>query len=254
MLGIYEYVYSGDRAAATLTVHQKAVEITQPLRDQYILGSEVATFECVLSDETSDGKWYKNGDEIQASDNRIFVIADKKRQMLIIEDCTPEDVGEYGFVVDEAQTFATLGIKSEVKIVRDLESAQCIEGDQAIFVCAVDPEEYSNGRWLHNGNELQMDSRMTYSQPPGGFKELLIRNANPDDAGNYAFIAGSCETQAQLFVEEIEIIEQLRNQEVEISGEVLFETLLSHVNVTGVWCKNGVPIKVSHNFKIGYEN
>ena len=61
--GIYEYVYSGDRAAATLTVHQKAIEITQVLRDQFILNGEVATFECFLSDETSDGKWFMNGHE-----------------------------------------------------------------------------------------------------------------------------------------------------------------------------------------------
>jgi len=242
--GIYEYVYSGDRAAATLTVHQKAIEITQTLHDQFILSGEVATFECVLSDETSDGKWYKNGQVIQATDNRIFLIADKKRQMLIIEDCTANDIGEYGFAVDDAQTFASLGIKSDVRIVQDLESTQCVEGEQAIFVCAVDPEQYSNGRWLHNGRELQMDSRMTYSQPPGGFKELVIRNVNVEDTGMYTYVAGSCESQAQLFVEEIDIIEALRDQEVEITGEVLFETLLSHVNVTGVWCKNGVPIKV----------
>ena len=116
--GIYEYVYSGDRAAATLTVHQKAIEITQVLRDQFILNGEVATFECFLSDETSDGKWFMNGHEIQA-DNRISLITDKKRQMLIIEDCTERDIGEYGFAVDGAETIANLGIKSDVTIVQE---------------------------------------------------------------------------------------------------------------------------------------
>ena len=246
--GIYEYVYSGDRAAATLTVHQKAIEITQVLRDQFILNGEVATFECFLSDETSDGKWYKNGQEIQA-DNRISLITDKKRQMLIIEDCTEQDIGEYGFAVDGAQTIANLGIKSEVTIVQDLESVQAVESEQAILICRVEPEEYSNGKWLKNGREFQMDSRMTASQPQGGYKELLIRDVNIEDAAMYSYVAGKGETQAQLFVEEIGIVEPLRDQEVEVSGEVLFETLLTHVNVAGVWCKNGVPIKVMIKLK-----
>ena len=133
-------------------------------------------------------------------------------------------------------------------LLKELESVQAVESEQAILICRVEPEEYSNGKWLKNGAEFQMDSRMTASQPQGGYKELVIRDVSVEDAAMYSYVAGKGETQAQLFVEEIGIVEPLRDQEVEVAGEVLFETLLTHVNVAGVWCKNGVPIKVSTNF------
>ncbi|CAG5085008.1 Oidioi.mRNA.OKI2018_I69.PAR.g10791.t1.cds [Oikopleura dioica] len=241
--GIYEYVYAGDRAAATLTVNQAKLEISEQLRDQSVLAGEVVTFDCLLTDETSDGKWFKDGEEIQVSD-RLLAIAENQRQMLIIEDATEEDIGVYSFVVDGAQTSASLAIQDAVRIVQGLQPSEAVEGEQAVLAVVIEPESYTNGKWMKNGAELQFDSRMSYAQPQGGFKELVIRNVNSNDAGVYAFVAGNQVTECEFGIVEINVLEPLRDQQVELSGEVLFETLLSHVNVVGTWCKNDVPIKM----------
>ena len=241
--GIYEYVYAGDRAAATLTVNQAKLEISEQLRDQSVLPGEVVTFDCLLSDETSDGKWFKDGEEIQVSD-RMLTIAENQRQMLIIEDANEEDVGVYSFMVDGAQTSASLAIQEAVRIVQGLQPSEAIEGEQAVLAVMIEPESYTNGKWMKNGAELQFDSRMRYAQPQGGFKELVIRNVNAADAGIYAFVAGNQVTECEFGIVEISVLEPLRDQQVDLAGEVLFETLLSHVNVVGTWCKNDVPIKM----------
>ena len=248
--GIYEYVYAGDRAAATLAVHAKPITIVEPLVNQVVMDKEVATFDCALSDVTSDGRWYKNGQEIQQSE-RFFIVADKQRQMLIIEDVCADDIGEYAFAIDEDHTVAVLALQEGVQIVEHLQAASCIEGVDAEFVCAVEPEEYSNGKWFHNGVELVLNQpRYTYDQTEGGFKKLKIRNVCASDNGIYTFVAGESETVAELNVEEISVEEPLKNQQVDAGGEVLFETLLSHANVQGIWYKNNEPFMLTDKSQV----
>ncbi|XP_074863629.1 myosin-binding protein C, slow-type isoform X3 [Carettochelys insculpta] len=94
----YSVMTTGGQSAAKLSVDLRPLKIMQPLTDQTVrLGNEIA-LKCEIS-ENIEGKWYKNGQLIQASD-RVKLYHKGRIHRLVIGSATADDEGDYMFVPD----------------------------------------------------------------------------------------------------------------------------------------------------------
>lgn len=81
--------------------------------DQTVLEKETVTFEVEMFEARAPLKWFKNGEELKASDKISFKFVDDKQQ-LIIRDCTLEDAGEYMAQHKDMQTKAKLVVNEGI--------------------------------------------------------------------------------------------------------------------------------------------
>uniref|UniRef100_K7G8U7 Myosin-binding protein C, slow-type n=1 Tax=Pelodiscus sinensis TaxID=13735 RepID=K7G8U7_PELSI len=94
----YSVMTTGGQSAAKLAVDLRPLKIMQPLTDQTVrLGKEIA-LKCEIS-ENIEGKWYKNGQLIQASD-RVKLYHKGRIHRLVIGSAVVDDEGDYMFVPD----------------------------------------------------------------------------------------------------------------------------------------------------------
>uniref|UniRef100_A0A8C4Y4R9 Myosin-binding protein C, slow-type n=1 Tax=Gopherus evgoodei TaxID=1825980 RepID=A0A8C4Y4R9_9SAUR len=94
----YSVMTTGGQSAAKLAVDLRPLKIMQPLTDQTVrLGKEIA-LKCEIS-ENIEGKWYKNGQLLPASD-RVKLYHKGRIHRLVIESSIVDDEGDYMFVPD----------------------------------------------------------------------------------------------------------------------------------------------------------
>lgn len=89
---------NGDVSYADVQIEEKPAEITKAFSDLKVNFKDRAEFLCEVSDDKVEGKWFKDGVEIDhENDPRIKVLSIGKIRKLIIEDVKNSDQGEYGF-------------------------------------------------------------------------------------------------------------------------------------------------------------
>ncbi|XP_074925018.1 myosin-binding protein C, slow-type isoform X1 [Chelonoidis abingdonii] len=94
----YSVMTTGGQSAAKLSVDLRPLKIMQPLTDQTVrLGKEI-TLKCEIS-ENIEGKWYKNGQLLPASD-RVKLYHKGRIHRLVIASSIVDDEGDYMFVPD----------------------------------------------------------------------------------------------------------------------------------------------------------
>ncbi|XP_063164505.1 myosin-binding protein C, slow-type isoform X4 [Candoia aspera] len=94
----YSVMTTGGQSSAKLNVDLRPLKILRALEDQTVrLGKEIS-LKCEVS-ENVEGKWYRNGQLLQASD-RIKLYHKGRIHRLIIDSSTVDDDGEYMFVPD----------------------------------------------------------------------------------------------------------------------------------------------------------
>jgi titin len=76
----------------------RPIAILQGLSDQKVCEGDIVQLEVKVSLENVEGVWMKDGQEVQHSD-RVHIVIDKQSHMLLIEDMTKEDAGNYSFAI-----------------------------------------------------------------------------------------------------------------------------------------------------------
>lgn len=76
----------------------RPIAILQGLSDQKVCEGDIVQLEVKVSLENVEGVWMKDGQEVQPSD-RVHIVIDKQSHMLLIEDMTKEDAGNYSFTI-----------------------------------------------------------------------------------------------------------------------------------------------------------
>ncbi|XP_009558814.2 myosin-binding protein C, slow-type isoform X1 [Cuculus canorus] len=94
----YSVMTTGGQSEAKLTVDLRPLKISLALEDQTVrLGQEIH-LKCEIS-ENVEGKWYKNGQLIEASD-RVKLYHKGRIHRFVIASAAVDDEGEYMFVPD----------------------------------------------------------------------------------------------------------------------------------------------------------
>lgn len=88
--------------------------IKKPLRDLVVADSQTAVLECQVANPTAEGKWLKDGQPVDFSENvRSEVVGAVRRLVIVITKAT--DIGEYTYQVATSKTTATLKVDGRSK-------------------------------------------------------------------------------------------------------------------------------------------
>lgn len=86
--------------------------ITRPLQDVTVAESQTAVFECEVANAEAEGKWMKEGQPVDFSDNVVSDVNGAIRRLSIIIT-RPQDVGEYSYQVANSKTTANLRVEGK---------------------------------------------------------------------------------------------------------------------------------------------
>lgn len=87
--------------------------ITRPLQDVTVAESQTAEFECEVANADAEGRWLKDGQPVDFSDNVVSEVKGAVRRLAIVIT-RPQDVGEYSYLVANSKTMANLRVEGEL--------------------------------------------------------------------------------------------------------------------------------------------
>lgn len=107
--------------------------ITRPLQDVTVAESQTAEFECEVANANAEGKWLKDGQPLDSSENVVSEVKGAVRRLVIVIT-RPQDVGEYTYQVANSKTSANLKVEGEFLLCPFKEKANKISAiKQAYF-------------------------------------------------------------------------------------------------------------------------
>lgn len=84
--------------------------IKKPLRDLVVADSQTAVLECEVANPSAEGKWLKDGQPVDYSENVLSEVNGAVRRLVIIIT-KATDIGEYTYQVATSKTTATLRVE-----------------------------------------------------------------------------------------------------------------------------------------------
>lgn len=78
--------------------------------------SQTAEFECEVANADAEGKWLKDGQLVDFSENIMSEVLGAVRRLVIVIT-RPQDVGEYTYQVANSKTSANLKVEGEYQIL-----------------------------------------------------------------------------------------------------------------------------------------
>lgn len=84
--------------------------IKKPLRDLVVADSQTAVLECQVANPSAEGKWLKDGQPVDFSDNVLSEVDGAVRRLVIVIT-KATDIGEYTYQVATSKTTATLKVE-----------------------------------------------------------------------------------------------------------------------------------------------
>ncbi|XP_067116541.1 immunoglobulin-like and fibronectin type III domain-containing protein 1 [Osmerus mordax] len=161
------------------TVIDPGVHFTTGLSDITAVIGTSAELVCKLSSEDCDGVWYKDGEEITASDE-ISLVKDGSYHKLIVKSCKEEDTGKYRFEADGRKTEAMLTVEDPPRINLDdlakfSEPVIIRTGQNATFKLPFSGREPMKIQWYNEGEELLEDSNIKIEKSLSQSRLLLSK-------------------------------------------------------------------------------
>lgn len=173
------------------------VEFITKITDQVVEDERTATFECEINKSSMAAHWSKNGTQIQHSE-KYHIVVEGTKHRLEIRECQKFDMGNIEVAVEDVFCAASLTVNTvDIELIKPLENISCEETPKTItFVC-----EFSKGdlpaQWTKNGKPVDMSKRHNASTS-GTSYQLDIKNATPEDEGEYSVTVKGKTTKAQL--------------------------------------------------------
>ncbi|KAM6978117.1 LOW QUALITY PROTEIN: titin-like [Tautogolabrus adspersus] len=243
--GQYMFHAGEKTSSAKLTVSGGA--ITRPLQDVTVAESQTAEFECEVANANAEGRWLKEGQAVDFSENVVSEVNGAVRRLIIVIT-RPQDVGEYTYQVANSKTTANLRVEA-VKIKKTLRNQTVTETQEAVFTLELTHTDVKGSQWIKNGVELQNSDKYEITSE-GMVQTLKVKNCNTQDESVYSFKLGKLLANARLNVETIKIVKKIKDMTSLLDGTVSFEMSLSHDNIPVRWLFNGVELKSSEKCKI----
>ncbi|XP_071351208.1 immunoglobulin-like and fibronectin type III domain-containing protein 1 [Trachinotus anak] len=161
------------------TVIDPGVYFTGGLSDVTAIIGTDAELVCKLSNEECDGVWYKEGEEITATDD-ICIVKDGTYRKLIIKNCKEDDAGKYRCEADGRKTEAMLNVADPPRInpddLAEFKKPVIIKtGKEAAFKLSFVGREPMKIQWYNEGEELLEDSHIKIEKSSSHTRLLLTK-------------------------------------------------------------------------------
>ncbi|XP_021244944.1 obscurin isoform X10 [Numida meleagris] len=238
------------QTTAAVTVHALPVTFKQILQNQESEEGSTATFCCELSKPNAVVEWRKGGVGLQPDEKYEM----RQRECLVellIHNLQLEDTGEYSCDTGDQETKASLHVKAlPVLFKKELKDEEVEEGAAVKFQCEL-TKENATVEWRKGTMEIFPCAKYEMKLS-GCTAELVIRNAEPEDASDYTCDTGDQQSTAALRVNAIkpQLKQQLKNEEVEVGGTAKLRCEISISKAEVEWRKDGVVLHSSSKYEM----
>ncbi|PWA25396.1 hypothetical protein CCH79_00005404 [Gambusia affinis] len=252
--GTISFQAEGVHTSSKLIVTEPLAMISKPIMDINVPEKEKATFECEVSRNNAEVKWFKDDVELKPTKNIAIHSLGQKRS-LVINKCTPEDGGTYICRTADDNTSAKLTVHArDIKIVKKLEDVEAVEKESASFICEIshDDVEY---QWFKGNAKIKASENVKIRQE-GRTYVLLFKSVTPEDMGEIRFTAEKASSAAKLKVKELPVkfVKKLRDKIAMYKHRAHLECQVSRASAKVKWFKNKMEIKASKKYEIKGED
>ncbi|XP_063088892.1 obscurin isoform X2 [Cavia porcellus] len=254
--GEYSCTCGPQATSATLTVTAAPVRFLHELQAQEVAEGDTAHLRCELSRAGASLEWRKGALQLFPC-AKYQMLQDGLTAELQVYRAEPEDSGDYTCDTGHVQSTAYLKVRApEPRFQTRLQSVEQEAGGTARLCCQLSKVELGTPvRWLKEGVELH--SGLKYEmRRQGAMCELLIRDLEAKDTGEYTCAAGDQKTSASVKVNasEVTILEPLQNVKLSEGQDAHFQCRLSRAfNQEARWALAGVPLQANEMNNITVE-
>ncbi|KAK3566244.1 hypothetical protein QTP86_030032, partial [Hemibagrus guttatus] len=199
-----EYCCEADGIAtrARLEVRDFQHTFATELRDVTAEEKSMVVLECETKRPATKVTWLK-GMVVLKSGQKYLMLKKGVILSLTIFNLEKSDSDLYTCDVGTMQSRALLTVQGQkVLILDELEDAECLEGDTAIFKCRICPSDFTEVKWYLDETPLYTNDLNEIQMIHGGHHTLTIKHLARKDTGTISFEAGNKRSYASLLVRE----------------------------------------------------
>ncbi|XP_066483113.1 obscurin isoform X12 [Tiliqua scincoides] len=248
--GLVSFRVGQNSSDAQLTVQPAPVVFIKQLEDVEVSENDKAVLRCDLSKPNTRVEWKKGSSAIQPS-QKFQIKMEGNVHTLTICDAVPEDAGEYSCNTADRKSTARLKVKATpVLFKRPLQNKEVEGGNTVSLLCEL-TKPMAPVVWRKGNVVLQSSDKYEIRQE-GNFAELLIYEAEAQDAGEYTCDSQDQQTAATVQVKVLPVLfkEELQNVESEEGGKAVLHCEISKPDVPVEWRKGAVVLKPSAKYEM----
>ncbi|CAF3389468.1 unnamed protein product [Rotaria socialis] len=255
--GRYQAEINNKTSKALVTVKEKKIQFTSPLKDVEFDEWSKCILECEVNKRNAECHWYKDIMEIRPNDHYQFEV-DNKTQRLIINRLELDDASSYSCVFRQEKTSGKLTVKElAYEFVRPLEETRTfVEKQELVLECETNKPLRDNlAIWTRDGQVLThnpMDGILIKTTDK--VHVLTIYETKMKDHGKYSCTIKEASTTCQVVMNEapVEFIRPLENLTVTEGQPLRLSCTLSKDNCQVTWVKDDEEIKINEEEESRY--
>ncbi|KAM3916614.1 obscurin-like protein 1 isoform 2-T2 [Leptodactylus fuscus] len=229
----------------------KIVNTDDDAEHRHVSGERVV-LSCEVSRENAVVHWYKDGEELEESDN-IVIEVDGCHRRLIILSAQPQDSGEFMCDARDDSIFYNVFVKDPpVKILNKNDPKELLSGERLELSCEVSREN-AEVYWYKDDEELQ-ESENIILEADGCHHRLIIISVQTADSGEFVcdVIDDTAIFNVTITDPPVKIINTDDDTEHKcVSGEpVVLSCEVSRENAHVHWYRDGVEVEESEDIRV----
>ncbi|KAL7874925.1 hypothetical protein SRHO_G00058950 [Serrasalmus rhombeus] len=252
--GIYECVCDGDRMSIHLAVKEEQAKFitkprTEPLEASPLMGDVVLS--CEVPSPRTTVVWKKEQKEI-VEDKRTTFVSQGMQRKLVIKGAKQSDEGRYSCETAEDKITFQVKIKETQATFINKDSYQrevkVSTSQEATLSCEVSDSK-TEVKWYKDGKHLS-SSKTVSMEAKGKIRQLVLRNVEKTDAGEYTCEVGNEKLFFKIQVADIQaafISKDSYQREVNVSAsqKTTLSCEVSDMRTEVKWYKDGKPLSSS---------
>ncbi|XP_009994582.1 PREDICTED: obscurin-like protein 1 [Chaetura pelagica] len=242
----------GDSVFYTITVAEPPVKILHPLQrslEVLVQAPGRVELQCELSVPDAPVRWFKDGLEVDESDN-LLLLVEGARRCLLIPRSSAEDMGEYICESkDEAVSFDVKVSEPPVRILQPLRPPPMVtvfRGETVTLGCELSRVD-APVHWTKEGIRLEAGGSLVLEEE-GAHRHLLIPMAQAEHSGKYV-----CDATDDTVTFTVKVLDPMvrilerdvlpTHQHCRAMEDLVLEVHLSHAHGEVKWYKDGEKLQ-----------
>ncbi|KAF2987667.1 hypothetical protein EK904_013941 [Melospiza melodia maxima] len=251
--GVITFEAGDKKTSASLVVKEAPVLFKQELQNEEAKEGKQIRLTCELSKPGTPVRWMKGDTVLYASEKYEFKQHGTVAE-LIIRDVKSVDAGDYTCSAGELKTTARVKVNAvPVLFKQALENAAVEEGKSVSLRCELTKADATTVVWKKGEATLQASAKYEMKQK-GTVAELVIHNAEPEDAGRYTCDTGDQQTTAQVQIHAVPVLfkEELKPMEAVEGGTATLRCQLG-TEAPVEWRKGQTLLRASNKYQMRQE-
>ncbi|KAL1023125.1 hypothetical protein UPYG_G00036690 [Umbra pygmaea] len=239
------------QSTAELIVKAPPITFKLKLKNQEVEEENSVTLVCELSKPGLAAEW-KKGEELLKNGVRYQIKRRESTMELMIRHAVLEDTGFYSCVYAEAKTTAFVNITPiPVTFKMGLKNQEAQEGGVVTLRCELSKAGVPVEWW--RGEEKVSPGGKYKMKLEGKTAEMLIKNVQPEDVGEYSCVFGDQKTTAEVNVRaavSVSFEKELQSQVVLEGKSVVLSCEVSSATVPVTWRKDTCLVTDGENVTV----